>query len=86
MSTSESNKDIVERIPAYSNEMMYRQCLLLKKVMDKSDNIKVGHGKKATIEKRYRYNSNSDHKIREKINRSVEHYKELWNLETTKSK
>ena len=86
MNTSENNSDIIERIPAYSNEMMYQQCMILKRVMDKSETIKIGHGKKATLKEKYRYNSKKDDLIRDRINKSVAHYKELWNLETTKSK
>lgn len=84
MSTSEKMTDILERIPGYTNEMMYNQCMLLHRVMFRTKEVKIGHGKKATVTNQYVYNSKQDDFHREYIDKSVKHYKELWNSETTK--
>ncbi len=84
MNTLES-KDIFDRIPGYSNEMMYKQCMILHRVMFKMEDVKAGHGKKATIKKRFRYTSTSDDKSRKTIQKSLDHYKSLWNLEIIKN-
>ena len=78
------NKDIFERIPGYSNKMMYEQCMILYRVMFKTDEVKVGHGKKAIIKKVYRYTGASDDSARKMIKKSMEYYKDLWNSETIK--
>lgn len=83
MSTLKS-ENIFKRIPGYSNEMMYQQCMILHRVMFRKEDVKIGHGKKATIKKRFRYTSASDDKAREMIQKSVDYYKNLWNLEIIK--
>ena len=37
--------DILHRTPCFSNEMMFNQCLILKRVITKTIESKVGRGK-----------------------------------------
>ena len=78
--------DVLPRIGGYDNKMMYEQCMILHKVMFRTKEVKIGHGKKATVSNQYVYSSKQDDFHREYIDKSVKHYKELWNLETTKRK
>ena len=68
-------KDILERTPGYSNEMMYKQCGILASVVNQTIDIKVGRGKNATIIKRLKHNTPTE--TIDRINRSVDYYKNL---------
>lgn len=70
---------IVERIPAYSNEMMLKECEILKDVVTEFRIVKVGTGKKAYEKKIYKHNT--DKSIIDKIERSCEYYKNLHEME-----
>tara|TARA_B110000503_G_scaffold6504_1_gene8918 strand:+ start:9734 stop:11185 length:1452 start_codon:yes stop_codon:yes gene_type:complete len=68
-------EDILERTPGYSNEMMYKQCGILASVVNLTIDIKVGRGKNATIIKRLKHNTPTE--TIDRINRSVDYYKNL---------
>jgi len=76
--------DVLPRIGGYDNKMMYEQCIILHKVMFRIKDVKIGHGKKATTQKQYVYNSKQDDFHRNYIDNSVKYYKDLWNSENTK--
>ena len=65
-------KDIIERIPGYSNEMMYDWCLSISNVVNKTKDVKVGRGKNIKTIKKDKYNV--DMKNRDKIKNSLEYY------------
>jgi hypothetical protein len=70
-------KDILSRLPAYSDKMMYEQCLILQKVVTKTKSVTVGRGRHA--EKREVLKHNTPKEIIDRINNSVEHYKRAMN-------
>ena len=75
------SKDIIERDPFHNNTMMYKKCLLLQEICAQSREEKIGRGKKATTITLPLYNTDKD--VLDKINRSVEFYKELMNKKKT---
>ena len=75
------SKDIIERDPFHNNTMMYKKCLLLQEICTQSKEEKIGRGKKATTITLPLYNIDKD--VLDKINRSVEFYKELMNKKKT---
>ena len=70
-------KDILSRLPAYSDKMMYEQCLVLQKVVMKTKSVTVGRGRNS--EKREVLKHNTPKEIIDRINDSVEHYKKAMN-------
>jgi hypothetical protein len=75
---------VLPRIGGYDNKMMYEQCMILHRVMFRTQEVKVGHGKKATMHQQYVYNSKQDDIHRNYIDNSLKYYKDLWNSENTK--
>lgn len=67
--------DIIKRYTGYSNEMMLRQCEILKKVMTSTKEVKTGRGKDIKIEHRLKYNSEPE--VLQRILNSYEHYLKL---------
>lgn len=78
----ESN--IIERTPAHSNRMMYEKCLLLQLILSQTKESKVGRGKYVRIVSTLKYST--DPLVVNKINRSVEFYKNLMETKQTKIK
>jgi len=74
--------DVIERRLGFSNEMMYNQCSLLANIVNKTEEVKVGRGKSAKVIHKLKYTT--DKASLDRINRSVEHYKNL--MESKKSK
>ena len=75
------NKDVIERVPFSNDRTMYEKCKLLQKICTQSRDEQIGRGKKATIIKVQKYTI--DKKVLDKINRSVEFYKNLMKENTT---
>lgn len=75
------SKYIIERDPFHNDTMMYKKCLLLQEICTQSKEEKIGRGKKATTITLPLYNI--DKEVLNKINRSVEFYKELMNKKKT---
>ena len=75
------SKDIIERDPFHNDTMMYKKCLLLQDICTQSKEEKLGRGKKATTITIPLYDI--DKEVLDKINRSVEFYKELMNKKKT---
>jgi hypothetical protein len=71
--------DIVPRIPCYSNEMMWRQCEILKSVVTATKDVKVGRGRSVEILKVPKHNTPKE--IVDRIVRSCEYYKNLYDME-----
>jgi len=65
--------DIIKRIPAYTDEMMWKQCSLLQGIVTKSVKVKVGRGRNTHTVEQPRYNVYPE--VVDRINRSVEYYK-----------
>jgi hypothetical protein len=70
--------DIIDRIPMYTNEMMLKECEILKYVVTQHEIITVGRGKK--IEKIKKPKHKIDKEVLEKIIRSCDHYKKLCEM------
>ena len=75
------SKDFIERLPFHNDAMMYKKCLLLQEIYTQSREEKIGRGKKATTITIPKYTI--DKEVLDKINRSVEFYKELMNKKKT---
>ncbi len=75
------SKDVIERLPFHNDAMMYKKCLLLQEICTQSREEKIGRGKKATTITIPKYTI--DKEVLNKINRSVEFYKELMNKKKT---
>lgn len=71
--------NIIPRIPAYSNEMMWRQCEILKSVVTATKEVKVGRGRNIEVIKVYKHRTEKD--VIEKIINSCEYYKNLHEME-----
>ena len=69
------NPNVIEPIPGYSAEMMLRQCNLLAGIVNSTEEVKVGRGKKAFMKKVLKYTT--EPRIAKSINDSVEFYKNL---------
>jgi hypothetical protein len=65
--------DILSRIPGYNNKMMYKQCTILAAVVNAKKEVKVGRGKNIKIIEEYKHNTPKE--IIDRINRSVDYYK-----------
>ena len=72
--------DIISRIPSYSDDMMYRQCLILSGVVNRMTEQKYGRGKNTVVYKQYK--SKATPEYRDRINRSVEYYKQRMERES----
>lgn len=74
--------DIIPRISCYTNEMMYKQCKILKDVVFQTIDTKVGRGKNATTIKNFKHNTPEE--IRNRIANSYEYYKKLYEKDMEK--
>ena len=74
-------KDIIDRVPFSNDRTMYDKCRLLQKICTQTQDEQIGRGKKATIIKVPKYTI--DKVVMDKINRSVEFYKNLMKENTT---
>lgn len=70
---------MIERLPAYSNKSMWEYCEILKRVVTKTKEVKVGRGKQVEIIKVPKYDT--DKHIVNKIVQSCEYYKNLYEME-----
>jgi hypothetical protein len=70
---------IVERIPAYSNESMLHYCETLLSILSQSYDTKVGRGKKVDVIKEFKHKQDSD--VIDRLINSIEHYKKLNQME-----
>ena len=70
---------VIERLPSYSNKMMFERSELMHKVIMQKVPVKVGRGKTARIEYELKYKRNGD--IIEKMEKSIEYYKHLYENE-----
>ena len=68
--------DVLDRIPGYTDKMMCDYATLLASVVNKTTEVKVGQGKTAQFVTKLKYTHTSK-EIIEKINNSINHYKEL---------
>jgi ribosomal protein S19 len=75
------SKNIIDRIPFHNDNMMYKKCLLLQQICTQSREEKIGRGKKATTIIIPKYVI--DKQVLDKINTSVEFYKNLMNKKKT---
>jgi hypothetical protein len=71
--------DIVPRILCYSNEMMWKDCEILKSIVTDTKEIKVGRGRNVEILKVPKHTTPKE--IVERIIRSCEYYKNLHEME-----
>ena len=76
--------NVIERRVGFSNEMMFNQCSLLAEIVNKTKEVKVGRGKSVQVITQKMYTTSSE--AIDKINRSVQHYKELMESKETKIK
>ena len=70
---------VIERLPSYSNKMMFERSELMHKVIMQKVPVKVGRGKTARIEYELKYKRNVD--IIEKMEKSIKYYKHLYENE-----
>lgn len=70
---------VIERLPSYSNKMMFERSELMHKVIMQKIPVKVGRGKTARIEYELKYKRNVD--IIEKMEKSIKYYKHLYENE-----
>jgi len=66
---------VIDRKLGYSDEMMYSYCQILASVVNKTIDVKTGRGKNVTITRVLKHSTHKD--AIEKINNSVDYYKEL---------
>lgn len=69
-------EEIIERDPGYNNFEMWQRCELLKKVVTQTVETKEGRGKNVRIVTKYKHNT--PQKVIDKIVRSCEYYKQLY--------
>lgn len=62
------------RYDDYSLEQSLKQIHVLKRVMFRKKEIKVGRGKKSFVTYQYVYNQDEDEEVRNKIIKSIKHY------------
>ena len=70
------NKEIIDRVPGYNNYEMWQRCELLKKVVTQTVEVKEGRGRNVEIYRKYKHNTPIE--TIEKIIRSCEYYKQLY--------
>lgn len=71
---------MIERTSGYSNKSMWEYCEILKKVVLQTKQVKSGRGKAIEIREVLKYDT--DPKIIDKIVKSCEHYKKLYEMES----
>lgn len=69
-------EDVLDRIAFYSNEMMWKQCEILKKIVTMTVDTKSGRGKNVIITKELKHNTPKE--VIDRIVRSCEYYKQLY--------
>lgn len=72
------DKQIIERNLGFNDYEMWKQCELLKKVVCATVDVKVGRGKNVKIVQEYKHNTPTE--IRDRIIRSCEYYKNLYEM------
>ena len=72
------NKQIIERNLGFNDYEMWKQCELLKKVICATIDVKVGRGKNVKTIQEYKHKTSTE--IRDKIIRSCEYYKNLYEM------
>jgi hypothetical protein len=84
MYTNKKNNklDVMKRVPGFSNEMMYKQSLLLQGILNKTKEVTQGRGRLAKKVKQPMYEINPE--VKAMANNSVAYYKKL--MEEKKSK
>jgi hypothetical protein len=76
---------LLGRTSGWNDCEQLKQMEILFRVMNKTKTIKIGRGKKAYTKEEFVYQSESDDEVRDNINYSIKHYKELClNSENTK--
>ena len=75
--------DILPRTSCYSNEMMWKQCEILKAVVTSTIDVKVGRGKSVHITKVPKHNTPKD--VVQRIINSCEHYKKLHEMDVERN-
>ena len=78
------NKEVIERTPGCNNFEMWQKCQLLKDVVTQTIEVKEGRGKNVRITHKYKHNTPTQ--IIEKIVRSCEFYKQLYEKDMEKRK
>lgn len=66
--------DVVENKYGFSSEKMLEQCRILEKIMFQKIDVKTGRGRSVKVIKQFKYNSEGDDEVREKIIRSINWY------------
>ena len=74
--------DVLDRIAYYTNEMMWKQCEILKSVVTMTVETKLGRGNNVIITKELKHNTPKE--VIDKIVRSCEYYKKLYEMESKK--
>lgn len=72
------DKQIIERNLGFNDYEMWKQCELLKKVVCATVDVKVGRGKNVKTIQEYKHNTPTE--IRDRIIRSCEYYKNLYEM------
>ena len=67
--------NIIANEYSFTNQMMLDRCLLLKKVISKTKQVKEGRGKNVVVRNKLKYNIGSETIAR--INNSVSYYRKL---------
>ena len=71
---------VVERIPAYSNQSMVYYCDTLLSILSKTYDTKVGRGKNIEVIKVFKHKNDQD--VIDRLINSIEHYKKLNQMES----
>lgn len=75
------DKEVIERLPGFSNKDMVRYCELLKSVAIMEVQVKEGRGRNVRLVTQYKHNIPND--IRDKIINSCEYYKTAKEVKNT---
>ena len=81
-SLRKKNKKMIERTSGYSNKAMWEYCEMLKGVVLQTKITKSGRGKAVEIREVLKYNTEKE--VIDKIVKSCEHYKNLYEMEQNK--
>ena len=75
--------EIIDRVLGYNDYEMWQRCELLKKVVTQTVDIKEGRGRNVRIIQKYKHNTSTE--TIDKIIRSCEYYKQLYEMEQKES-
>ena len=75
--------EIIDRDSGYNDYEMWQRCELLKKVVTQTVDVKEGRGRNVRIIQKYKHNTSA--KTIDKIIRSCEYYKKLYEMEPKES-